>query len=105
MLRLIDASKRSVEMKNYLRMLSLSAATVAAAALALTVATAPASAAEEVAGATDISAKASSIERRHGPSRIGFFRYVRPVSPVPRHFECTGSWCGRHFVLMIGIGY
>lgn len=29
----------------------------------------------------------------------------RPVAVVHRYHDCSGSWCGRQFVLMIGIGY
>jgi hypothetical protein len=29
-------------------------------------------------------------------------RYVRPATG---QLNCVGTWCGRHFVLMIGIGY
>jgi hypothetical protein len=90
-------------MKSDHRMMSLLTAAVAAAVLALTV---PASAAENATAVTDVSAKAASaMERRHGPSRIALSRYVRHVSAAPRNFDCTGAWCGRHFVLMIGIGY
>jgi hypothetical protein len=95
-------------MKSDRRMMSLLTAAVASAALAsaLLVWTVPASAAENATAVTDVSAKAASgIERRHGPSRIALSRYVRHVSAVPRNFDCTGAWCGRHFVLIIGIGY
>ena len=40
-------------------------------------------------------------------------RAVRAVQPAPvraaaasqQHWGCSGSWCGRQFVLMLGIGY
>ena len=93
-------------MKSDRRMMPLLTAAVASAVLALLVCTVPASAAENATAVTDVSAKAASaIERRHGPSRIALSRYVRHVSAVPRNFDCTGAWCGRHFVLIIGIGY
>jgi hypothetical protein len=93
-------------MTRYSRMMSLpsAAATVAALTWAVTW-SAPASAAEGIA-ATDVSAKsASAMERRHGPSRVALSRYARHVSAVPARLDCTGTWCGRHFVLIIGIGY
>jgi hypothetical protein len=65
----------------------------------------PAVAADD-AVATDVSAKAASwTVRRHVPARIALSPYVRHVSPVSGRVDCTGSWCGRHFVLMVGIGY
>lgn len=38
------------------------------------------------------------------PSRASV---VRAAAPVPQHhyFGCSGYWCGRQFVLMIGIGF
>jgi hypothetical protein len=91
-------------MKSYRFMVSFVAATWIVAS-ALTVSSAGlASAAEGSVAATDISAKASSTERRHGPSRAALSRYVRHISPAPRYLDC-GSWCGRHFVLIIGVGY
>jgi hypothetical protein len=84
-------------------MMSLLSAVAIVAALTCAVTSGtPASAAEGVA-ATDMSA--SAMERRHGPSRVALSRYVRHVSAVPARFNCTGTWCGRHFVLIIGIGY
>jgi len=37
--------------------------------------------------------------------RVALSRYVRHVSAVPTGLDYAGSWCGRHFVLMIGIGH
>jgi hypothetical protein len=94
-------------MKRYPSMVSLFAAAGTAAMLTAAILTwaVPAVAAED-AVATDVSAKAaSSMERRHVPARIALSRYVRHVSPAPRQADCSGSWCGRHFVLMVGIGY
>jgi hypothetical protein len=30
---------------------------------------------------------------------------VRPSAPPPPHWDCSGFWCGRQFVLMLGVGY
>lgn len=83
-------------MKSDPRMTSLLAAVVSAALLA---SAAPATAAENA--ATDVSAKAA-FATRHVPARIAMPRYVRPATG---HLDCAGGWCGRHFVLMLGIGY
>jgi hypothetical protein len=35
-------------------------------------------------------------------------RYVGPdrrVSPIPNNLGCSGAWCGRQYVLMVGIGF
>jgi hypothetical protein len=95
-------------MKSDHRMMSLLRASVASAVLASAplASVVPASGAENATALTDVSAKAASaIERRHGPSRIALSRYVRHVGAAPRNFDCAGPWCGRHFVLILGIGY
>jgi hypothetical protein len=38
-------------------------------------------------------------------SWIALSRFYRQVSPIRSDLDCTGVWCGRHFVLMIGVGY
>jgi hypothetical protein len=83
-------------MKSDPRMTSLLAAVISAAVLA---SAAPAAAAENA--TTDVSAKAASATR-HVPARIAMPRYVRPATG---QLDCAGTWCRRHFVLMIGIGY
>ena len=30
---------------------------------------------------------------------------VRPSAPSQQHWDCSGFWCGRQFVLMLGVGY
>jgi hypothetical protein len=68
--------------------------------------TLPAGAMEETVTATAPSLKAAStIERRPGPSGIAPSGPVRQPTPMADHPHCTGSWCGRHFVLIIGVGY
>jgi hypothetical protein len=37
--------------------------------------------------------------------RIEASHYDRHISPIHSDLDCTGVWCGRQFVLMIGIGY
>jgi hypothetical protein len=82
--------------------LSHTFAAVAAATMMLS-ATVPAIAAEE-AIATDVSAKSSPIKHRRMTS-VRHVRHVAAVTPLQRNLGCSGEWCGRQFVLMIGIGY
>ncbi|MBV9565940.1 MAG: hypothetical protein JOY90_36635 [Bradyrhizobium sp.] len=80
------------------RMISLFAAAGIAAMLS---GGAPAIARDPVA-ASDAVRAAFAMERHHLhlPVRGALPRYVHRVAP-----ECTGAWCGRQFVLMLGIGY
>ena len=77
-------------------------AAVAAATMMLS-ATVPAIAAEE-AVATDVSAKSSPIKHRRMAS-VRHVRHVASVTPLQRQLGCSGEWCGRQFVLIIGIGF
>ena len=43
--------------------------------------------------------------RRPRPVRVAPAPQARHVAVAPRHWTCAGFWCGRHFVLMLGIGY
>lgn len=56
------------------------------------------------AAATDVSAKASSKHgRRHGGMPVSHGGHlVRSAASNP---GCFGVWCGRQFVLMVGIAY
>jgi len=78
-------------------------AAVAATTLMLS-ATVPAFAAEDTTVATDVSAKSSPIKHRRMTS-IGHVRHLSAGTPVQRNLGCSGEWCGRQFVLMIGIGF
>jgi len=83
--------------------LSRAFAAVAATALMWS-ATVPALAAEDTTVATDVSAKASPIKHRRMTS-ARHIRHVAAVTPLQRDRGCSGEWCGRQFVLMIGIGF
>ena len=62
------------------------------------------SAAEKTSGVTEISAKASNASiRRHGPARVS--HYAHHVKPTESNLGCSGAWCGRQFVLIVGIGF
>jgi hypothetical protein len=91
-------------MGNFLRNTRLFAA--AAMGAALVAATAPAVAADETAGSTGVSARTpTSLSRHHGPTHVAASRYVRHIRPVQSNLDCTGAWCGRQFVLIVGIGF
>ena len=76
-------------------------AAVAAAALMLS-GPMPAFAVEQGAAVTDVSAKASPTRHRHiAPIR----RHVASVTPLQRQLGCSGEWCGRQFVLIVGIDF
>ena len=82
--------------------LSRAFAAVAAATVMLSAA-APAFAADKTV-ATGISAKSSAAKHRRVAS-VRHVRHVATVTPMQRQLGCTGDWCGRQFVLMIGIGF
>ena len=82
-----------------MKKLSRAFAAVAAATIMLS-ATVPAFAAEQ-AVATDVSAKSSAAKHR----RLASFRHVAAVTPLQRNLGCSGEWCGRQFVLIVGIGF
>jgi hypothetical protein len=48
-----------------------------------------------------------SVTKRHASRRahVAVHRYNRRVSLVGTSPVCSGVWCGRQFVLMIGIGF
>ena len=97
-------------------MLQFAAATGIAAMLWVA---APAMAAESPANsnAPGVSTKAApSVIRRHASlnryaprrARLAASHYRRGyerTGPIRSNLECSGAWCGRQFVLMIGIGY
>ena len=75
-------------------------AAVAATTIMLSAAV-PAVAADDTNVATDVSAKASTVKHR----RMTSARHVATVTPLQRNLGCSGEWCGRQFVLIIGIGF
>jgi hypothetical protein len=60
--------------------------------------------AEDSSVATDVSAKASPVKHRRMAS-IRHVRQVAAVNPLQRNLGCSSEWCGRQFVLMIGVGF
>jgi hypothetical protein len=63
----------------------------------------PALAAEGTTVATYVSAMAAPITHRR--LAIGHVGQVAAATPLQRDLGCSGEWCGRQFVLMIGIGF
>jgi hypothetical protein len=104
-------------MSSYPRlMLQFAAATGIAAMLwVATPAMAAESAAKSNAPAVSTKTAPSVTERRaslkrHAPrrARLAASHYRRGyerTGPIRSNLECSGVWCGRQFVLMIGIGF
>ena len=98
-------------MSSYPRLMLQFAAATGIAAM-LWVAT-PAMAAESAANsnAPAVSTKTTpSVIKRHAPrrARLAASHYRRGyerTGPIRSNLECSGVWCGRQFVLMIGIGF
>lgn len=95
-------------MTGFLRLMLSCAATIGIAAALSAVA--PAGAAENtvtVSEAVALTAKTapSAPKRRASPAnRIAISHHYR-VGPNRGNTGCSGEWCGRQFVLMIGVGY
>ena len=92
-------------------MLQFAAATGIAAMLWIA---APAMAAESPADSNAPAVSTKTVRHaslnRHAPrrARLAASHYRRGyerISAVRSNLECSGVWCGRQFVLMIGIGY
>jgi len=47
----------------------------------------------------------ASRPNRTAPSRIAASRYDRQIGLSNGNPNCAGVWCGRQFVLMVGIAY
>ena len=89
-------------MDSFPRNFSLLAAT--AVVVAVLSGLVPCLAAEGTPIASGMSAKTSTPHvKRHAPTRLS--HHVRPVTPAESYLGCSGTWCGRQFVLMVGIGY
>jgi hypothetical protein len=68
---------------------------------------APAVAAESAVAVSETAAKtAPSVIRHHASrARLAASNSQRHVYPIRSDLGCSGIWCGRQFVLMIGVGY
>ena len=87
------------------RLILQSAATIGVAALLS--AAAPVLAAEKAVPTRETTAKLAPSKIKHHASRVRLAAAHdhRRAAAIPGDLGCTGSWCGRQFVLMIGIGY
>jgi beta-lactamase regulating signal transducer with metallopeptidase domain len=86
-------------MTGFLRLMLPCAATIAVAAALPAIA--PARAAENTVTVNEAVAKTapSAAKRRASPAgRIA-------ISHYRSNMDCSGEWCGRQFVLMIGVAY
>ena len=77
---------------------------------AMTWAVVPAVAAEGPVAAGETAAKASTVRpvvKRHAARRshVAISRYNRRFGLTGASPVCSGDWCGRQFVLMVGIGF
>lgn len=95
-------------MASYSRLILQVAATTGVAVMLSTAA--PAMAAEGPVTARETAATASTVRpavKRHASRRphLAAARYNRRVSLIGTSPACSGVWCGRQFVLMIGVGY
>ena len=96
-------------MQSYPRLITQFAATIA------TVATlsraAPATAADSAVPAREAAAATTnatpSVVRRHASreTRIAGSHGDRRVSPIRSNPDCSGVWCRRQFVLIVGVAY
>jgi hypothetical protein len=79
------------------------AATAAIAAML----SAPVLAADTAPTAAGPAAKAAPSTARHHASfeRRTAVRHDRRFNAMQGRLDCTGSWCGRQFVLMVGVAY
>jgi hypothetical protein len=69
-------------------------------------AAAPVVAAESAVTINQASAKTAASTTRHASRlRLAAWRYNRHVNLIRSDLGCSGVWCGRQFVLMVGVGY
>jgi hypothetical protein len=67
----------------------------------------PVAAAESAVTVSEITAKTAPLTiRRHASrARLAESNYQRHVYPIRSDLGCSGVWCGRQFVLMVGVAY
>jgi hypothetical protein len=85
-------------------LLTAAAISVAAMSVVATLSLAsPASAAESTSAASEATKVSAAMSVKHRLSRIAAWREHRYVRPI--RMGCSSAWCGRQFVLMVGIAY
>jgi hypothetical protein len=95
-------------MASYSRLILQVAATTGIAVMLSTAA--PAVAADGPVTARETAATASTVPpviKRHASrrARIAAVHHHHRVDQILSRTDCYGVWCGRQFVLMVGIGY
>jgi hypothetical protein len=60
---------------------------------------------DKLAALSDSDALALAAKRKRSPAKIARTRPARLAALSHHDLTCSGSWCGRQFVLMIGIGF
>jgi hypothetical protein len=92
-------------MASYPRLILQFAATTGFAVM-LSTAT-PVVAAESAGTVSEITAKTAPPTIRYHASRarLAASNYHRHVYPIRSDLGCSGVWCGRQFVLMVGVAY
>jgi hypothetical protein len=92
-------------MTGFPRLILQVAATAGIAAMLSTAA--PVMAADSAVKIVGPTAKIAPATIRHHASRVQLAasHYHRHVTPIPVDLGCAGIWCGRQFVLMIGVAY
>ena len=92
-------------MASYSRLMMQCAATAGIAAV-LSTATPAVAADRPFCEASSYVKTVAAIERRALPDAVSAAsRHVRRANPIRYSQYCSGIWCGRQFVLMVGIAY
>jgi hypothetical protein len=90
-------------MASYPRLILQFAATVGFAAMLS--AASPVMAAESVVTVSEVTAKTVPPAIRRHASRARLAASNDHVYPIRSYLGCSGIWCGRQFVLMVGVAY
>jgi hypothetical protein len=98
-------NERCGPMTSFPRLILQCGATTGIAAM-LSIA-APVTAAEMAVRTAEPAARIAPSKIKHHASRVRLAAvHHRPrVNPILSDLGCTGVWCGRQFVLMIGVGF
>jgi hypothetical protein len=98
-------NERCGPMASFPRLILQCAATTGIAAMLSTAA--PVTAAEISVRTAEPAARIAPLKLKHHASRVRLAAsHHRPgVDPIRGDLGCAGIWCGRQFVLMIGVGY
>ena len=92
-------------MASYFRLMAQCAATAGIAAV-LSTATPAVAADRPVCEASSYVKTVAATERRASRDAvIAASRHLRRANPIRYSQYCSGVWCGRQFVLMVGIAY